>query len=144
MTSTNNVLEYEPDNSPRNVVDRSCGGDETSSGKDNGEVDVLNNGVRILEGNRPSSKWSNSADKEEENEAIIDLTFRELECGPNDTPDDRGSAEHLSRWADETVRLVKIAHAVDVGEHPSLDAELDGSSDDGRDNLAEEHGARTV
>ncbi len=33
-------------------------------------------------------------------------------------------------------------NALDVGEHPRLDAELHGAGDDGRDDLAPEHGAR--
>ena len=68
----------------------------------------------------------------------------EEQDAPNDTPDDRRSPEHRGRRANEAAILVIIAHAMNVGEHPSLNTELNGASDDGGNGLTPEHRTRPI
>ena len=88
------------------------------------------------------AKRSECADEEEEGKTIVHLAVRELALRTNDTPDDRRSAEHLRAGANEATFSLGGTDALDVGEQPSLDTELDGTADDGRNDLAPEHGAR--
>ena len=95
--------------------------------------------VRAAYGHNGSDKANN----EEEEQAVVDLALRELACWADKTPDDGGRAKHLRAGADEAVVLVRRADAFDVGEHPSLHAELDCSGDDSSDHLAPEHRTRS-
>ena len=70
------------------------------------------------------------------------MSLRELERGTDDTPDDRGRAEDSGTRASEAALGLLRADALDVREEPCLDTELDGTGDDGGDNLAPEHRAR--
>jgi len=140
MTATENVLEDKADNTPGNVVDGAGGRDGTSSGEDDGEVEITNPAVREALADKPADDGTNETNKEEEREGIIDLSLGELPSRANDTPDDTGSTEDLSRWADESIPLVGVTHVGNVREHPGLDTELYGSGNDGGDNLRPEHG----
>ena len=73
---------------------------------------------------------------------LVNLTLGELTLRTDDSPDDRSGAKDLSRWADEPVRLVRVAHPLDVREHPCLYTELYGSSNDGSSHLRPEHRPR--
>lgn len=71
MTLPDNVLEDEPDDRPRDVVDRRCGGDEPGAGEDDGPVDVADPGVGPLEGDEPRDQGGDDADEEEESEPVV-------------------------------------------------------------------------
>lgn len=75
---------------------------------------------------------------------LVDLTLRELSGGADDTPDDGCSTEHLCSGADEVILLVGSTHIFDVGEHPRLDTELDGTGNDGGEDLGKEQCLRTA
>jgi len=142
MTSPNNVLEDESDKRPGYVVDRGRGRDGTGTREDDGEVDVLEDGIGVPPCDKVWNPRCDSSNKEEEGERVVELTLGELESWPNDAPDDRGGSEHLSGRADESVLLFRMAHSFDVGEHPSLNTELNGTSNDSRYDLTPEHGTR--
>lgn len=116
MTPSNVVLEDESNDTPWHVVDRGGRGNEASSGEDDREVDVLEHRVGVSPGDEVGDAWSDRTDKEEENEPVVDLTMGELKGRSDDTPDDGGSSEDLSGWANETVRLVCGTHVLDVLE----------------------------
>lgn len=141
VTATNDVVEEEPDDRPGNVVGRGRGRDETGATEDDGPVDVLEDRVVELVLEEAGEDGREEADEEEEDEAVVDLPLRELARGADDTPDNGCRAEHLRRGASEAVLLCRVAHILDVREHPRLHTELDGTSDDGGDDLGPEHGA---
>ena len=85
---------------------------------------------------------SERTSKEEERKTVVHLALGELALRANNTPDDRRSTEHLCAGADETPLSLGGTDALDVREQPGLDTELDGTADDGRNDLAPEHGAR--
>jgi len=60
------------------------------------------------------------AREEEDAERVVDLTFGELPCGANHSPDDRCCSKDLSRRADKPILLCVGTDAGDVGEHPRL------------------------
>jgi len=66
---------------------------------------------------------------------MVNLTRGELTGRSNNTPDDTGSTEYLSEWANEAILLVRTTHVRNVGEHPSLHTKLDGASNDSSNNL---------
>src|ERR1700679_1034477 len=49
--------------------------------------------------------------------------------------------EHGGIWANEAIFLIGIAKALNIGEHPCLHTKLHGASNNGGDNLTEEHRA---
>ncbi len=104
-----------------------------------GLLEVAEPAVGELEAEQVGGDGAHEADEEEEAEGVVDLAGGELARGADDTPDDAGGAEHLGGGADEAVLLRGVAHVLDVGEHPRLDAELRGAGDDGGDDLAPEH-----
>jgi len=142
VTPTDNILEDEPDDGPGDVVDGGGGGDEASTAEDDGEVEVAHPALGPLLCRKPGEDGGDEADDEEQAECVVHLALGELPGGTDDSPDDGGRAEDSSRGADEAVLLVIRAHALDVAEHPGLDAELDGAGEGGADDLTEEHGAR--
>lgn len=142
MTPPDNILEDESNDGPGDVVDSRCGGDETGSVEDNGPVDITEEAVRPFQRRGPCDGGQESADEEEEDKSVVDLTLAELTSGADNTPDDGCGTEYLCAGADEAVDLVGRAHVSDVGEHPSLNTELDGTSNDGGDDLTPEHGTR--
>ena len=144
VTTADDVVEEEADEAPGDVVGGCRWRDETRSAKDDGEVNVTDEAALPLQLDEILRERTKEADEEEEHEAVVDLALRELARGADDTPDDGSGAEDLRRRADEAVFLVWAANIVDVGEHPCLYAELDCAGDDSRDDLAEEHGARTA
>lgn len=77
------------------------------------------------------------------NNILIDLSFGELPCRANNTPDNGGGPEHFSARADETVFLIRIAHVWNVGEHPRLYTELHRPGNDCSNNLSPEHRSRS-
>lgn len=144
MTPADDVVEDEARDGPGHVVRRRRRRDEARPAEDDRPVDVPDDAVRVLELDEVLHERAQEADEEEEHEPVVDLALAELPRGPDDAPDDRGRAEDLGGGADEAVGLVGGAHVLDVGEHPGLHAELDGAGDDGRDDLAPEHGARAA
>lgn len=142
MTPADNVLEDESNDGPGNVVDGARRGDVTSTREDYGEVKVAQPAVRELQAEEVGEDRCGKADQEEEEESVVDLSLGELASRTNDTPDDTGSTEYFCRWANESVLLSWITHVGNVGEHPRLDTELDGASNNSGDDLGPEHSPR--
>ena len=104
MTATDNIVEDESDDGPRDVVDSRGRGDSSGSGEDDGEakdrdknmskdggknkclLDVTEHGVGPLEGDQVDDGGESSADEEEEDESVVDLALRELTSRTNHTP----------------------------------------------------------
>lgn len=135
------VLEDETDNTPRYVVDSGSGWDITRTRVDNGEVDVFNDGVRVAACNEVRDARCDGSNKEEENETIVDLTFGKLTSWSDHTPDDGSRSKDFSRGANEVIMLVRVAHVINIREHPGLHTKLYCASQDGCDDLAKEHRA---
>ena len=83
-------------------------------------------------------------EQEVRSDLLVDLTLRELPGWADDTPDDRCCTEDLGTGADEVILLGRGAHVFDVGEHPRLDTKLDGSGNDGSEDLGEEQSSGTI
>jgi hypothetical protein len=141
VTPSDDVVEDEADNTPRDIVGWRRRWDEACAGEDDGPVDVLEQTALITLLEHVSRDGDASADEEEPEELVVDLAGREDPLRADDAPDDARRAEDGRARADEVVLLVAVAHVFDVGEHPSLHAELDGARDGGRDHLAPEHWA---
>lgn len=142
VTPPNHILENESNQSPWHVVNGRSWRNSTSSREDDWEVDVFEDRVGVLASDEVRNPRSDCTKKEEEGESVVDLSMRELECWTNDSPNDRCCSEHLSAGANESILLMRRAHALNVGEHPSLDTELHGTGENGGYNLTPEHGAR--
>ena len=102
-------------------------------------LDIAHPAVRELEADKPAEQRAEEANKEEDCEAIINLPLRELSRRANYTPNNAGSAEYLRRWANETVLLGGIADFRNITEHPCLYPKLNGTSDDGGNDLGPKH-----
>jgi len=155
--STN--LEDVSDDCPWDEVEGSCWGDETCSGKEYREVDVSCPGIRESASDHPWNNGKDCANEEEEHKRaeriqykrmltgvelmnlLVNLTMRELTLRANNTPNDTRGSKHLCAQAEESILLVRTANSVNVREHPFLDAELGGTSNDGSKDLRPEHGA---
>ena len=107
-------MEDESNNAPWNVVDGSGGRNETSSGVDDWEVDVLEPGVGPAASEVVRNNGGDSSDEEEEEETVVDLSFGELTTRTDETPDDGSRSEDFGRRANEVIRLVGVAHVLDV------------------------------
>ena len=68
VTPTDDVVEDESDDRPRDVVEGRRWRDETRAAEDDREVDVFHEGVRPLERDEVSSNRTTDADDEEEHE----------------------------------------------------------------------------
>jgi hypothetical protein len=142
VTTTDNVVEDESNHTPNNVVGWRSGRNQTSRTEDEWPVDVANPRVVELELHETCDSGSKCAGQEEEAKTVVHLTLRELTSRSDDTPDDGRRTKHSGRRANETIGLVSVAHAVNVGEHPSLNTKLDSSSNDCSDDLTPEHRTR--
>lgn len=71
MTATDDVVEDKPDDGPGHVVEGGGGWDETGTAEDDGEVDVLDERVRPLEGDEVASERAESANEEEVNKSAM-------------------------------------------------------------------------
>jgi hypothetical protein len=79
VSSSDNVLEDESNDSPRHIVDGGGGRNETGSVEDDGHVDILvPPPVGVLLRHDPGENRSDRADEEEEEKAVVCLPFREL------------------------------------------------------------------
>jgi len=141
VTPSNNVLENETNTCPRNVVEGSRRRDKASSIEDDREIDVFQEAVGVPPVEGPRNGGCCRANQEEEDQRIIGLPMTEHEPRADDTPNDAGSSEDLGARADESVFLIRGAEVLDIGEHPGLDTQLDGTSNYCRDDLAPEHGS---
>lgn len=72
MATTYSIVEDEADDGPRHVVDRSRGRDHTEATKYDGEVDILDDGVRPLQMDYVCDCRCNGTNKEEEKKATAD------------------------------------------------------------------------
>ena len=158
------VVEDKADEHPGHKVERRRGRQGARAHKNDREAEVLEEIDPELFVQYPLNERRDGPSQEEEHEAIVQLALREQTLWPNHTPletnkhieqtkkkkntnvpetyDNRCGAENGGRRADKAVCLGGRAEVLDVGEHPRLHAELHGSSDDRRDDLAEEHRAR--
>lgn len=73
---------------------------------------------------------------------MVHLTLRELKPRPNNTPHDARRPKHLRARTNKPVLLVRLAHILDIREHPRLHAELDRARHHRRDRLRAEHRPR--
>jgi len=142
VTTSDDVLEDETNNSPWDVVDGTGRGDGASSAEDDGEVDVAHEAVGELLCQEKSENGHDEADEEEDTESIVDLALRELPSRSDNTPDNTGGTKYFGGRTDEAIRLVGVTHIRDVAEHPGLDTKLDGSGKHGGDDLTPEHSSR--
>lgn len=117
MTPADNIFEDEPGDTPRHVVGRRSGHDDTRAAENDRPVEVLEDDVVELQLHDPRDVRCEESREEERHEAVVDLALRELAGRTDDTPDDRGRAEDLRRGADEPVQLVSMAHSADFCEH---------------------------
>lgn len=138
--AADDVVEGESNDCGGDVVDSGGWGDVTGTSEHDGQVDVLVPRVGVAAGEGVWDSWADGTDEEEPQERVVHLARAEHVFGGNNTPDDGGGTEHGGRQANESVILVARAHIFDVGEHPRLDTELSGQSDDGGNNLSPEHG----
>lgn len=86
MAPADHVLEDEANDRPGDVVHRGCGWNEGRPREDDGEVDVFDEGVRILARDEVAQGGEKSADEEEEDKRIVDLSFGKLKARSDDTP----------------------------------------------------------
>ena len=142
MAPSYNILEDKSNDGPGDVVDGGCGRDETGSVENDGPVDIAEEAVGPFQRRGPCDGGQESADEEEEDKSVVDLSLAELMSGADDTPDDGCGTKHFCARADEAIGLGGRAHVSNVGEHPSLNTKLDGTSHDGGDDLSPEHGTR--
>jgi hypothetical protein len=82
MTATNNVLEDEGHDSPRDVVHRACGRDKTSAVEDDRPVDVFHEAVRVLAVEQPRDEREGRADEEEEREGAAAVISKDVVIAP--------------------------------------------------------------
>lgn len=73
---------------------------------------------------------------------MIHLTRRELKPRPNNAPHDARGPKHLCARTDKPVLLARLAHILDIREHPCLYAELNRARHHRRDRLRAEHRPR--
>jgi len=95
VTTADDVLEDESNDTPCNVVDSVGGRNVTSAREDDGEVEVTNPALRVLLGQEPSNDGADEAKEEEEGQSVVNLSLGELTSRTNDTPDDGRGTEHL-------------------------------------------------
>ena len=139
VPAADDVVEDEADDTPRDVVRRRCGRNETGASEDNGPVDVTDEGAREALLDEVRQDRDGSANEEEPHELVVQLAGRENARWADDAPDDGRGAEDGRVRAAEAVLLVRAADVVDVAEHPGLHTELDGTGDCGSDDLTPEH-----
>ena len=144
MAAADDVVENETGDAPKDVVGWRRWWDQTRAAKNDREVDVADEAEFPLALDQVLHERAKEANEEEVQQAVEQSAAGELQPRPDDAPDNGSRAEHLRRGADEAVLLVSGAHVLDVGEHPGLDTELDGTGDDGGDDLRPEHGAGAV
>lgn len=128
----------------------------SNSGKYDREIHVFHEGVRETLHEDVRHYGSDSANEEEEDEAIINLALRKLALRSNDSPDEGCGAEYFRIGANELIRLVGRAHIprkekaksskrhkiykealLDVGEHPGLNTKLCSSGEHRGNDLTE-------
>lgn len=125
MTPADDTFEDETGDTSRHVLRRHSGRDE-----DDRPVEVLKDDVVELQPHDPLDGRCEESREEEDHQAVVNLTLRELAGRTDDAPDHRGRAEDLRRGADEPVQLVSIAHPADIREH-SLNSTKALLNDDG-------------
>jgi len=118
-------LEDETNNTPCDIVDSGCGRNESGPAENDREVEIADPAVRPSLLGEPRNDRTNGADKEEPEQSVVYLAIGELALRADDTPDYRGSPEHLRTGANETIFLRDTAHVRYIGKHPGLNAKLD-------------------
>ena len=86
MSSTDPIVEDKGEKHPGYIVKWRCRGDESCTRKDDREVDVLEGAYFELLVDYPLDQWCKGAEKEEEHEAVIELTIGEQSLWSDDTP----------------------------------------------------------
>lgn len=86
VAAADDEVEDEPDEDPRDVVERRRGRDEAGPGEDDGEVEVLEDAPLELPVQHPLDERREEAHDEEEQQAVVLLALRELARGANDAP----------------------------------------------------------
>jgi len=142
MELANEVVEDEPGQRPRNVVDSRRRGHRTETCEENGDVDVAPEGKGIAAGEEVEGDREEDADGEEKQKAGVSLSDVKHVLRSKTSPDDGGGEpSHRSRAA-EAVLLLGRADIRDIHEHPVLNEGAKDGGDDSSDDLDREHGAR--
>ena len=139
VTAADDVVEDEPDDTPRHVVRWSSRRDVTRASEHDRPVDVLQEARGVPSLYQIAHDGRASADEEEPHETVEELTAGELSRGADDAPNDRGCPEDSRARTAKAVLLVFGADIGDVGEHPGLDAQLHGSCNGCCNDLTPEH-----
>ena len=83
---TDDIVEDEADDHPGCIVDRRRRRQLEDTGKDDREIEVLETVHLELLVHYPLDSWCSDAEKEKEDERVVELTVRENTLWPNDTP----------------------------------------------------------
>jgi hypothetical protein len=141
VTTTDVPVEDEADDTPDDVVSRGGWRNESCRTEDERPVDILDKGRVPLDLNETSEERQEGTCEEKVQQAVVELPVRERARRTDDTPDNGCGGEDFSVRAGETIGLMRMAHVLDVGEHPRLNTELYCASNDGCDHLTPKHWA---
>ena len=83
---TDDIVEDEADEHPGCIVDRRRRRQKAGTGKDEREIEVLETVHLEFIVHYPLDSWCSDAEKEEEDERVVELTVRENTLWSNDTP----------------------------------------------------------
>jgi hypothetical protein len=83
---TDDIVEDEADDHPGCIVDRRRRRQRASTAKDEREIEVLETVHLEFLVHHPLDGWCSDAEKEEEDERVVELTVRENMMWSNDTP----------------------------------------------------------
>ena len=86
MAPTDDIVKDEADEHPWHKIDRRRGRQAAGTGKDEREVEVLEEVHPELLVHYPLDNWCKGTHEEGEYKTVVELTVREKTLGSNDTP----------------------------------------------------------
>lgn len=131
------VVEDETKYEPQRILRCVGWGNVTRRVEEDGHVDVAQPTVRIAAVEHIYCNGGHRSDQEEEHQGRVDLAALEHSLRANGAPDERGVVVHLGSLAGKSLSVVRRAQIRDVAHHPTEDAGLHCSGEDGGVDLAD-------